>query len=171
MTKQIQYLPCYLEFAVNVLPRMCNVQINNNTNFIDCFSFPINDLFFQLSICFKVDQIKKAVNFSEITFILIKNFRKCLNSSNVNQYCPTRSHKSEYRSLGLSWLSTLKFLRSYCIKSLNLLQMVSLITKKEQEMRTLVTTLSNHFSSNFKLLWVPFTPWIFLQIVRSSFEK
>ena len=79
MTKQIQYLPCCLEFAVNVLPRMCNVQINNNTSFIDCFSFPINDLFFQFSICFKVDQIKKALNFSEITFTLIEMplFLKC----------------------------------------------------------------------------------------------
>ena len=42
------------------------------------FTFPINDLFFQLSIRFKVDQINKAINFSKITFTSIENFHKCL---------------------------------------------------------------------------------------------
>ena len=36
--------------------------INSNTSFIDWFNFPINDLFYQLSIRFKVDQIKKAIS-------------------------------------------------------------------------------------------------------------
>ena len=90
-----------------------NVQtnINNNANFIDWFNFPINHLFFQLSIRFKVDQIKKAINFSEITSLRLKIFTNVSITSNVNQCYPIRRDKSEYRNLELSWLSTVKFSR------------------------------------------------------------
>ena len=68
-------------------------------------------------------------------------------------------------------MSTVKISQPYCIKSLNLLIMVSLITKEEQVVPTLVTTLSNHLSSIFKFPLVPFALRIFLKIVRSPFEK
>ena len=97
----------------------------------------------------------------------LKTFENVTISSNVNQRCPTRRHKSEYKNLGLTWLSTVKISRSCCIKSLNHLRMISLITKEEQGVRTLVVTLFNHLSSIFKFPWVAFTLWIFFQIVRS----
>ena len=68
MTKQIQWLTRCLEFD--------NIN-NNNTTIIDWFSFQINDFFFQLSIRFKVDQIEKAINFSEITSTSVENFHGC----------------------------------------------------------------------------------------------
>ena len=45
------------------------------------------------------------------------------------------------------------------------------MTKEEQGVHTLVATLSNHLFSIFKFPWLPFTLWIFLQIVGSSFEN
>ena len=54
-----------------------NINNNNNTTLIDWFNFQINDFFFQLSIRFKVDQIEKAINFSEITSTSVENFHGC----------------------------------------------------------------------------------------------
>ena len=99
----------------------------------------------------------------------LKIFTNVSIASNVNQCCPTRRRKSEYKNLGLSWLSTVRLSWPCCIKSLNFLRMVSLMTKEEHSVRTSVATLSNYLSSSFKFSWAPFTLRIFLQIVRSSF--
>ena len=63
---------CYKCITENV-----QANINNNINSIDWFNFLINDLFFQHSVRCKVDQIKKATNFIEITFTSIENIHKC----------------------------------------------------------------------------------------------
>ena len=69
----------------------------------------------------------------------------------------------------LDWVGYQQFSRPCCIKSSNFLRMVSLMTKEEQGVSTLVGTLRNHLSSIFKFTWVPFTLWFYLQIVRLSF--
>ena len=63
-----------------------NVQFNisSNTNFIDWFSFPIKNLFFQLSNRFRVDQIKKVINLVKLLSFRLKIFTNVSITSNVS---------------------------------------------------------------------------------------
>ena len=152
MTKQIRWLPRCLEFAINVLPRISK----HTLTVIKILSI---DLAFQSMIpSFQLS-------------LRLKTFANVSITLNINQCCPTRRHKSEYRNLGLSWLSIVKFSRPCCIKSLNLLQMISLMTKRDEGVHILVVALSNHLPSIFKFATDTFTLRIPLQKVRSSFEK